>query len=105
MEYTNIFEMSQKNALYLNKLTDVHKDKVKAIETKMNNFRDKVKTELVSACNKSYLAFKKLKNITLDDNVSTEDNFDLTGDNANTNDDNNNSNNNNNKKKKDEANV
>ena len=104
MEYTNIFEMSQKNALYLNKLTDVHKDKVKAIETKMNNFRDKVKTELVSACNKSYLAFKKLKNITLDDNVSTEDNFDLTGDNANTNDDNNNSNNNN-KKKKDEANV
>ena len=65
MEYTNIFEMSQKNALYLNKLTDVHKDKVRAIETKMNNFRDKVKTELVSACNKSYLSFKKLKNISI----------------------------------------
>ena len=41
------------------------------VEQKRENYRTRVKNELVTACNKSYLAYKSLKKITLADNVST----------------------------------
>lgn len=71
MEYTNIFEMEYTGALLLNKFTELHKEKLKDIDQKIENYRTRVKNELVTACNKSYLAYKSLKKITLDDNVST----------------------------------
>ena len=71
MQHTNIFELSYSNALLLNKLIEIHKKKLEVVEDKIQTYRDKVKNEITQACNKSYIAYKKLKNITLDDNVIT----------------------------------
>ena len=68
----NIFEMNQMESLLLNKFKELHSDTLKLVDYNIEAYRLRIKKIVVEACAKSYKAYKELKKITLDDNVSTD---------------------------------
>jgi hypothetical protein len=95
MSFTNIFLMEQSGSLLLNKFKEMHKDMLVSTEKKIEQYRSRIKTFITQSCNQSYLAYKALKKITLDDNISGETSSKEESKN----------NNNNNKKKDEGANI
>ena len=72
MSFTNIFLMEQSGSLLLNKFKEMHKDMLVSTEKKIEQYRSRIKVFITQSCNQSYLAYKALKKITLDDNISGE---------------------------------
>ena len=60
--------MDKKEAITINNFQKTHQEKLKDLDKTLEFFRDLVKKELVKACSTSYLAYKEMKKITLDDN-------------------------------------
>ena len=68
----NIFEMNQIESLLLNKFKELHSETLKIVDYNIEAYRLRIKKIVAEACAKSYKAYKELKKITLDDNVSTD---------------------------------
>ena len=74
MGYYNIFKLDIPSPVFLNKFSQIYVEGLQENNRKVDEFRKRVKNELSHACNASYRAFKKAKNITLDDNATSTEN-------------------------------
>ena len=68
----NIFEMNQVTSLLLNKFKEAHSESLRIIDHNIEEYRLRIKKIVAESCANSYKAYKELKKITLDDNVSTD---------------------------------
>jgi len=50
----------------------MHAEKLKEVDERMEEFRGKIKKEIQNACARSYLRYKNIKKITLEDNIQVQ---------------------------------
>ena len=81
MVYYNLFKIEIPSPVFLNKFSQLYVDGLQNNNRKIDDFRNRVKRELNNACKFSYLNFKKIKNITLDDNATSDENIENVNDN------------------------
>ena len=69
MSSINIFKVDIKEAIQITRFQEMHKLNLKELDKTMEYYRALVKKEIQKACNTSYMNYKELKKITLEDNV------------------------------------
>ena len=67
MSYFDILKLNILSPVFLHKFNQIHSDTLLFNNLQIEKYRTKVKRLLSYACSKSYIEFKKQKNITLDD--------------------------------------
>lgn len=70
MSSINMFAIDTKEAITINRFQELHKTKIKELERTVNSYRERIKQEITRACDESYQAYKDMKGITLDEQVS-----------------------------------
>ena len=74
MSLYDLLRLNILTPVFLHKFNQIHSDILFSNNLNIEKFKIRVKKELSTACNKSYIEFKKQKNITLDDPMQNDGN-------------------------------